>query len=249
MSDAHNSLQFRDLPLARVELKFAGGGNGKPLRFSGMASTYGDEDFNGDTVLPGAFAETLDAANRTHPVYMFKQHNPAMPIGKWLELKDTDAGLAVEGELTPGNSDADNTAASLKHGAVGGLSIGFIPKPGGALQVDEDHRILKAVDLFEISVTTMNANAGARVLTIKSMIDQMNSLSSAEELLRDAVGCTRTEAKAFVAKLRRIQPANEANVEDETLLRDAVGESLSELCAMTNIALFKLGSLAGGNHA
>jgi len=240
MSHAH-MIEFRDQPIECVEFKFRNGGNGKPTRFTARASSFNRTDQNGDTLLPGTFTETL--RNRARPVRMFKDHKPAFPIGKWLALEENDEGLDVEGELTPGNSIAEDVGASMRHGAVDGLSIGYIVPPGGLVARNEatGGRVLRALDLVEISVTTMPADDGAQVLSVKSMLDELASISDAETLLRDAAGFSRLEAKAFISKLRGF---GGGAAPDNATLRDAdVSESLSELIAMENVARFGLASI------
>ena len=232
-------MQYRDLPLARAEFKFMdAGGAGTALRFSGMASTYGDKDLNGDIVVPGAFAASLLPANRAHPIYMLKQHDRENVIGKWLTIEDRPDGLYVEGELTPGHSVANDVAASMRHDAMDGLSVGYLVNAGGEKK-SAGGRLLTDLYLAEISVVSFNANMGAKVLDIKA-IEDMNSLSCVEERLREAAGLTRMEAKAFVAQVRRLQSATGADdADDDDLLREAASDSLSGAVVLERIAQLK----------
>lgn len=192
----------KDLALADCEIKFAGD---KSRQFAGYASVFGGVDSYGDTIVRGAYADTLKA--RKSPVMMFYGHNPGRVIGKWTALREDERGLYVEGELTPGHTDAENTWASIKHGALSGLSIGFwVPEGGETLSADGRQRTLSKIDLVEISVVSMPADDAARVdlSSVKSMLDRCDSLSELEDFLRDAGGFTRSSAKAFLARHRHI---------------------------------------------
>jgi HK97 family phage prohead protease len=193
-------LQHKTLPFGQAELKFKR--NGDAVQFAGWAALFNSKDFYGDTILPGAFTKTLK--NRSFPVMMFKGHNPSFPIGKWLDLTEKDLGLWAEGELTPGNSIASDTAASLKHGAVTGLSQGFYIPDGGADELTSGGRIIKEVDLVEISVVSLPAEQGALITDVKSAIEALDTLAGAEMLLREFAGLSRTESTMLVSRLKAI---------------------------------------------
>lgn len=55
--------------------------------FSGYASLFGRADLGGDVVAPGAFAESLRRRGAAG-VRLLWQHDPAEPIGRWLELAE-----------------------------------------------------------------------------------------------------------------------------------------------------------------
>ena len=186
-----------DLSLADCEIKVAKD-NGT---FEGYASVFGGNDSYNDTIEQGAFASTLDGRKRM-PLMLYG-HNPGRVIGKWLHLAEDSKGLVAEGEFTPGHSDAENAYASMKHGAIDGLSIGFrIPK-GGADEKEDGGRIIKAVDLVEISVVTMPADDAARVSIVKEDLDVITSMRDAEMLLRDS-GFSRAVAQTLLSRVRSI---------------------------------------------
>lgn len=198
----------KDIALDDVQIKFD---SKKPTKFEGYASVFNGLDSYGDTIIPGAYKSTIQGRKR--PPLMLYGHNPGRIIGKWVKLEEDSTGLFGAGELTPGHSDAENVAASLKHGAVSGLSIGFrIPK-GGALMVNEEDRkegepsrILKQIDLIEISVVSMPADDEARVdpASVKAAIDSLETIRECEDFLRDAGGFSRSQAAALVSQLKSI---------------------------------------------
>jgi len=164
--------------------------------FSGYASVFGGIDSYGDTVLPGAYGETLKSRKR--PVQMRWNHYGDV-IGKWLRIEEDDKGLYVEGELTPGHSKAQDVYASLKHGAVSGMSIGY--RPVKAVANDHGGVDLHEIDLVEISVVESPADLAATVDDVKSAIEEAATLKDFERILRDA-GFSRSDATALVARIK-----------------------------------------------
>lgn len=184
-------------PLESCEIKF----DQQEGVFSGYASVFGGVDSYGDTIVRGAYSDTL--ANRQRPPLMLFGHNAGRVIGKWTALAEDEKGLVVTGELTPGHTDAKNAYASLKHGAITGLSIGFRVPDGGAEEKD-GVRLLKKIDLVEISLVSMPADDLARVDNVRAEIETLQNIRDVELWLRDAAAFSRTQAKAFLAQLREI---------------------------------------------
>lgn len=188
-------METKNLPLDAVDLKF-----GQGRSFTGYASVFNGVDSYGDTILPGAYVDTL--SNRSRPVRMrWNHHGPV--IGKWTEIKEDGQGLLVTGELTPGHSVAEDVYAGLKHGSLDGLSIGYRIPPGGS-QRDGKIRQIKRIDLVEVSVVEEPADLAARIADVKSAIDEAASLKEIEALLRDAAGFTRADATALVSRIKSL---------------------------------------------
>jgi hypothetical protein len=157
-------------------------------------------DAYGDTVQRGAFEKTIaDYKEQDRFPRMFYSHNSSMVIGKWTYMEEDDYGLKVRGELTPGHRMADDVYASLKHGAIDGLSIGFIDRDSEELEAGG--RLLKEIELFEISVVSLPAEELAMVTSVKSRLARLDGLKDAERVLRDA-GFTRAEAAGFISRVK-----------------------------------------------
>ncbi|GJD35681.1 HK97 family phage prohead protease [Methylobacterium aerolatum] len=127
--------------------------------FTGYASLFGVPDLGRDVVLPGAFAASL-ARRGAAGVRMLFQHDPAEPIGRWLDLREDARGLYVEGRLNLAVQRAREVAALMAEGALDGLSIGFRTlksRPGA-----DGSRQLQGIDLWEISVVTFPMQPSAR---------------------------------------------------------------------------------------
>jgi Escherichia/Staphylococcus phage prohead protease len=131
----------------------------------GYASLFGEIDAARDMVLKGAFRDSL-AVRGPRRVPMLFQHDPAEPIGIWLELREDSHGLYARGRLIPEVARARELLSLLRAGAIDGLSIGF---RAARARIDPKTRVrsLVAVDLWEISIVTFPLLAGARVRAVK----------------------------------------------------------------------------------
>jgi hypothetical protein len=127
----------------------------------GYASLFGEIDAARDMVMPGAFARTLKSRG-VRRVPMLFQHDPAEPVGVWLELTEDFRGLRARGKLIPDVARARELIALVRAGAVDGLSIGFRTVKG---RIDPASRVRKIIDLdlWEISIVTFPLLSGARV--------------------------------------------------------------------------------------
>jgi len=127
----------------------------------GYASLFGEIDGARDMVMPGAFRRTLKSRGLRRVPMLF-QHDPAEPVGVWLELVEDFRGLRARGRLIPEVARARELLALVRGGAVDGLSIGFRTVKG---RVDPASRVRRIhdLDLWEISIVTFPLLAGARV--------------------------------------------------------------------------------------
>src|SRR3954454_12585693 len=132
----------------------------------GYASLFGEIDGARDMMMPGAFTRTLKLRG-VRRVPMLFQHDPAEPVGVWLELAEDFRGLRARGKLIPEVARARELFALVKSGAVDGLSIGFRTVKG---RIDPATRVRRItdLDLWEISIVTFPLLAGARVRAVKS---------------------------------------------------------------------------------
>lgn len=133
--------------------------------FEGYASLFGRADLGGDVVAPGAFAESLRRRG-AGGVRLLWQHDPAEPIGRWLQLVEDERGLKARGELNLAVARAREVHALMRQGAVDGLSIGFRVERARAERATGLRR-LERIDLWEISVVTFPMLPDARVSGVK----------------------------------------------------------------------------------
>lgn len=188
-------MEHKLLTLKNTEFKF---GNEGSLQFTGYASVFGGVDSYGDMIMPGAYAKTL--ANRERPVQLRWNHYGPV-IGKYTEIYEDEKGLVVSGELTKGHSVAEDAAALLRHGAIDGLSIGYITKDS---EQDGVIRKLKEIELLEISVVEEPADNAARISGIKADLQECDSLKEIESVLRNRNGLTQSESTAIVSAVKRV---------------------------------------------
>ncbi len=131
----------------------------------GYASLFGEVDQARDMVMPGAFTRTL-AQRGLRKIPMLFQHDPAEPVGIWLDLHEDFRGLWARGRLIPDVARGRELLALVSEGAIDGLSIGYRTVRS---QIDPKTRVRKLyqVDLWEISIVTFPLLAGARVRAVK----------------------------------------------------------------------------------
>ena len=159
-----------------------------PREFEGYGSIFGNADLGGDIVVPGAFRESLRAhkAAGTLPM-MFWMHDPTQVPGVWLDMDEHKRGLYVRGEIVDTVLGRD-VRTLLDKKAVRGLSIGYQPT-----QSDWDqsgHRLLKQVDLHEVSIVSMAMNPLAQIEALKARLsahgEYVPTLREVENRLRTA---------------------------------------------------------------
>lgn len=188
-------LETKSLSLDACEFKLK-----EDMRIEGYASKFNMVDSYGDSVLPGAYADTIK--NRARPIRMHYNHISGV-IGKWTHIEEDSHGLVVVGELTKGHSLAQDVYASMKHGAVDGLSIGYRIPPGGSEKAGKV-RQLKKIDLIEISVVEDPADLGARISGIKAAISEANTIREVEMILRDAGQFSKADACAIISRIKSL---------------------------------------------
>lgn len=153
--------------------------------FSGYASIFNIIDKQNDLILPGAFKENLD----TNKIKLLWQHNPSEPIGNIIDIYENDVGLYIVAHLLLGVKKAEEAYLMLKTGTINGLSIGYIP-----IKYDVDHesgaRVLKQVELWEVSLVTFPANSEAQIINVKNQNNEEDMLKIAIKKASDVLANT-----------------------------------------------------------
>jgi HK97 family phage prohead protease len=170
----------------------------------GYASVFGGApDTYGDIIAPGAFAESLAKHRRegSMPLMLWGHDSFSPPIGNWNDMAEDGKGLWVKGQADLEDPMGQRVHRALKKKQMKGLSIGY-----ETLDSDKDPkrpgvRILKSVDLWEVSPVNFPAQRRAAVDTVKSYTDSgaLPSLPQFEEFLREA-GFSKTQAAAIAGK-------------------------------------------------
>ena len=162
--------------------------------FSGYASTFGNEDLGGDIVQKGAFTKTLTKG--ADSVLMFYQHDSAEIIGEFTQLKEDSKGLFFEGKLFIDDiKRAQETHFLMQKKKLKAVSIGYRIESKGF--DSEGRRLLKEIDLKEISVVTFPMNELATIDSVKA-VEELTERQF-EKSLRDVVGLSQKQAKALMS--------------------------------------------------
>jgi len=133
----------------------------------GYASRWGEKDRGSDIVLKGAFAKSIRGRKTSRIPMLYGHLQQALPIGVWTDLREDDTGLKVKGRLDIQSEQGGQMFRVLKAGAEMGISIGYRTS---VWEFDEKAgvRVLKEVDLFEISLVPIPMLESARVTSVKS---------------------------------------------------------------------------------
>ena len=160
--------------------------------FEGYGSVFGNKDLGNDVIEAGAFSKSLKR-RKPQNVKLLYQHKSDMPIGVFDEIKEDAHGLVVKGRLALKTQAGAEAYELLKMGALDGLSIGFRVNPK-EVSYDKrgNKRIIKEVDLMEVSLVTFPMNPQA---TVRSVKGEEISIREWENGMRDAFSLSRSEAK------------------------------------------------------
>lgn len=149
--------------------------------FTGYGSVFNVVDQAGDVVAPGAFGASLA---RKMPKLLW-QHDTTKIVGMWVEAKEDAHGLWLKGKIIPESGNGPEALALMRAGALDGLSIGFETTesewssaadyqvkygcgPMECVNDGEDQvRVLKVIDLWEVSLVTFPCCAPATVDFVK----------------------------------------------------------------------------------
>lgn len=170
--------------------------------FEGHGSVFNNVDLGGDVVMPGAFKRSLADHRKAGTLpQMFWMHKPDAVPGVWTEMREDDRGLYVRGELVD-TQLGNEMRTLLKRKAVRGLSIGF--RLVDFDYDDDGNRLLKEIDLWEVSLVSLAMNPLAKVESAKARLSDFGEYVPTERefeaRLRDA-GCSRKVARMIVARV------------------------------------------------
>ena len=190
--------------------------------FEGYGAVFSNEDAKKDIILPGAFTKSLaEFEKKGETPMMLWNHNDDEPIGDWVEMKEDSKGLLVKGQLWLGQgiTNAERAYKVMTGRGKKGLSIGYRTK-----EADRDkqgRRLLKQVDLHEVSPVTFPMNSEATVLRVKSATGEIDP-RNLERLLRDECGLSAREAKALMSGGMKALQSSEDRDDTSTELRELI---------------------------
>jgi HK97 family phage prohead protease len=150
------------------------GDTDEPGTFEAVAAVFGNVDHGGDRIVPGAFKRSLaEWAQKGRSVPVLWSHDAeSVPIGVIKHASETSEGLRVKAQLlVDDHPQARAVYAAMKAGALHEFSFGYGVPPGGASKVMErgrQIRLLKDVDLAEVSPVFRGMNPSTRLVGVKS---------------------------------------------------------------------------------
>ena len=204
---------------ALIELKAEHDDDEERGVFEGLASTFGNVDRGGDVIMPGAFAAAVKGSPKK--IKLLFAHDTREPVGVIMELEETDRGLRIKGRLLieQGVPTADKVFALMKAGALDALSIGFmVPNNGATFDREAGVRVIKKIELMEISIVTFAMNPKAKIQRVKA-VGNIETKRDFEDYLRDA-GFSANAAKAITAGGFKEKTSD---------LRDGAGDEVGDL--------------------
>ena len=177
--------------------------------FKGYASVFNSNDHVNDTILKGAFAPYED-----QKIPMFINHgHREIPVGSYKGRED-DYGFFVEGEINLEHKDGPSLYSALARGDISGQSIGFMMSREDYEQKDDGGRIIKSLELREISVVTFPCDPKALVTAVKNM-EQLITITDLEHFIRDEFGASRSLALKFLSHSKRVMLGDLVNAEEK----------------------------------
>jgi hypothetical protein len=183
--------------------------------FEGYASVFGNKDLGNDVVVNGAFQKSLRTKG-ARKIKMLFQHDTKEPIGVYTQVKEDGNGLYVKGQLAMQTQKGREVYELMKMGAIDGLSVGYrVDAKGYSYDERGKKRMLKEVDLMEISAVTFPMNPKARISAVKA---EDRSIRDWEAFLRDAGGLSRSESKVAASAVSKALDQREVGDEQQEVM-------------------------------
>lgn len=183
--------------------------------FAGYASVFGNKDLGNDVVQAGAFRKSLRAKG-ARKIKMLFQHKADEPIGVYTKIREDSNGLYVEGKIAMQTQKGREVYELMKMGAIDGLSVGYrVDAKGYSYDDRGKKRILKEVDLMEISAVTFPMNPKARISAVKA---EDRTVRDWEAFLRDEGGLSRSESKVAASAVSKALDQREVGDEQNQVI-------------------------------
>lgn len=208
--------------------------------FEAIVSVFGNVDYGGDRVMPGAFAKTLadwDTSGDPIPVIWSHEWNdPASHIG-WVEkAEEREEGLWVRAQLDiEANEKAAYVARLLKQRRITQFSFGYEARDYRTVK-DPDGttvRELTEISLFEVGPTLLGMNPDTVLLEAASRgiadAKEGRAISTKdEESLRQARDLIDTVLSQMQAATEDDAPVEDASAATKSVTDQPAEEETSE---------------------
>ena len=161
-------------------------------QITGYGAVFNNVDQGQDRIAPGAFSKTLQGKQS---LPMLAHHDPSRVVGVWHELKEDGRGLAVKGRISD-TVDGRDIRQLAQDGAITGLSIGYWPSKADYV---DDVRVIREIELVEVSVTAFPMNTLAQIASVKAALGRGDEISFNDlELILRYSGLSRRKAKRLL---------------------------------------------------
>lgn len=154
---------------------------------SGYGAFFNNVDQHGDIIVPGAFN-----FSEGKKIRMLFNHSSDKVIGTWTSFAEDEKGLKITGKFA-NTPRAQEIKELVKSGAIDSMSIGY--RTLDSEQDAQGNRILKSIDLWEVSIVTFPSNSLATIDAVKAANLSKRDL---EEKLRDS-GFSSSVAKKLIS--------------------------------------------------
>ena len=166
-------MEYKKVSFNITECKQTDENGNKIGTIKGFASTFGNIDRTNDIIDKGAFDKTIHVFKESgRPIRMLFNHkNQDFPIGGFPPnlITITEKGLEVVGKVDTNTSRGHDAFSLAKNGFLSDFSIGF-SIPAGKTEIKDGNRIIKEIDLWEISLVSEPANTEAQVTQVKAVV-------------------------------------------------------------------------------
>jgi HK97 family phage prohead protease len=150
----------------------------EPGQFTALVSAFGNEDSQGDVVMPGAFTKTLaEWVLKGRPIPVVWSHqfsDPDSILGVYTAAEETDAGLRLTGQLDLAHPKAARVHSLMKQGVIVEFSISGRVRDFELVEKDDGEDSwfapmrIKDIDLWEAGPCFKGANPETELLSVKT---------------------------------------------------------------------------------
>ena len=170
MKMENKNLEYKNLAF---EIKEFNNDDPDYFYFEGYGSTFGNIDRGNDVVVKGAFVESL----KGQMPKLLWQHKMSEPLGVFIDAYEDEKGLYVKGKMPRDDKFvAERVIPQMKVGSINDMSIGFSIKDADYEKYNGANvRMIKSVDLYEVSLVTIPMNPEAAI-TSKAFTPFQDSL-------------------------------------------------------------------------
>ena len=185
--------------------------------FEGYASVFNNKDLGNDVIRKGAFAQTL-MDKKPKQIKLLYQHKTDEPIGVVDSIEEDNKGLKIKGRLALGTQKGKEVYELMKMGALDSMSIGYKLMPDSYKYDDKNkRRVIKEVDLMEVSMVTFPMNPKAKITKVK-LEEGTVTERQVENILRDSGIFTSELCKHTASILHKSYNKEQRDVVEECKL-------------------------------